>query len=319
MIPKLSIIVPCCNEEAILENSISELSRIMDDMVSKNKISDKSEIVCVDDGSSDTTWTKIRDISYINNRIQGIKLSRNVGHQNALLAGLSQALDNSSDLILTIDADLQDDILIIETMIDSLNNNGCDIIYGVRNNRDIDSIFKKSSASLFYNLMRNSHTNVIPHHADFRLMSRRAVSCLMEFKERNLFLRGIVPLVGFRSEIVEYERKPRLGGKSKYPFIKMLSFAIEGITSFSVRPIRLIFLVGLIFLIITLSVLIYVVISIILGRNIPGWASIMLSLWFIGSLVLMSLGVIGEYVSKIYIEVKDRPRFFVEERTDEMK
>lgn len=311
---KLALVVPCYNEESILDNSLKRLLKLLHSLYSEKIISHESAILCVDDGSIDSTWEIIETFSASFPNVSGIKLARNVGHQNALLAGLTNVLDY--DISITIDADLQDDISVIKSMIEKANCD-CDIVYGVRSSRDADSFIKKKSAQLFYDLMQNSGTEVIPNHADFRLMSKRAVEKLLTFSERNLFLRGIVPLIGFKSDIVYYERKPRNGGKTKYPFMNMLSLAIEGITSFSVRPIRLIFTVGLIFLIITLTVTIYVVISILLGNSYPGWASLMLSLWFIGSLVLMALGIIGEYVSKIYLEVKHRPRFFIEKKSKE--
>lgn len=309
---KTAIIVPCYNEEGVIEDSIPKLTELMNLLISKGKISSDSSIICVDDGSNDRTWDIIENLSTANNHITGIKLSRNVGHQNAILAGLSVAADY--DITVTVDVDLQDDISVIELMIDSCYK-GCEIVYGVRKSRKDDSFFKKQSANIFYKLMKNSGTDVIPNHADFRLMSRKAVSYLLEFRERNLFLRGIVPLIGFKSDIIYYDRRPRLIGRSKYPTVKMIGFAIEGITSFSVRPIRMIFAMGVIFLIITLSVSVYVLISILQGKTYPGWASIMLSIWFIGSLLLISLGIIGEYVSKIYLEVKDRPRFIIEKTT----
>lgn len=309
---KTAIIVPCYNEEGVVEDSMPYLNSLVKRLVYTGKISEDSAIICVDDGSKDRTWNIIENLAATNRYITGIKLSRNVGHQNAILAGISAAADY--DVTITIDADLQDDIDIIELMIDKYNE-GCEIVYGVRKNRQNDSFFKKQSANIFYNLMKNSGTDVIPNHADFRLMSRKAVSYLLEFRERNLFLRGIVPLIGFKSDMVYYDRKPRLKGNSKYPTVKMIGFAIEGITSFSVRPIRMIFTVGVIFLIITLSVAVYVLISILQGKTYPGWASLMLSIWFIGSLLLISLGIIGEYVSKIYLEVKDRPRFIIEKTT----
>lgn len=316
MAPILSIIIPCLNEEDIIENSINILQEKIESLVSEDKISSESFILCVDDGSSDKTWSIIENIGKINNHIKGVKLSRNVGQQNALLAGLTEAISINADITITIDADLQDDTNAIGEMIKKFYE-GCDIVYGVRSDRDNDSFFKEKTANAFYNLMQTSE--LIPNHSDFRLMSKKAVEMLLNFNERNLFLRGIVPLIGLKYSIVKYSRQKRVAGKSKYTLVKMISFAIEGITSFSVRPIRMIFLVGLVFLLITLSVLIYVGISICLGRNIPGWASLMLSIWFIGSLILMALGIIGEYVSKIYIETKQRPHYFIQEKTYESK
>lgn len=309
----LSIVVPCYNEYEVIKTSINQLLTNLVALIDKEIINKDSYILCIDDGSSDGTWNVIEELS-ANPMVRGIKLSRNVGHQNALLAGLTESLNSDAQAAISIDADLQDDTNILEEMIHEYSK-GNEIVYGVRNDRTSDSYLKRKSASLFYDLMQKSETSVIPHHSDFRLMSRKAIENLLEFDERNLFLRGIVPLIGLKSAYVYYERKERKAGKSKYPLMKMISFAIEGITSFSVRPIRMIFILGLAFLIITLTVSIYVIISILLGRNIPGWASIMLSIWFIGSLVLISLGIIGEYVSKIYLEVKHRPRYFIEKKT----
>ena len=313
---RLTLIVPCFNEEPVIASTAAQLCVVLDNLTRDNLISADSNIIIVDDGSRDKTWKIIQDLSNRDTRINGVKLSRNSGHQNALLAGLEEALQNGCDISITIDADLQDDIAVIPQMIKRYHE-GNEIIYGVRSGRQVDSAFKRKSADFFYHLMDKTDSPMIPNHSDFRLMSRNAMEMLMQFKERNLFLRGIVPLIGLNTAIVYYDRLPRTAGKSKYPLGKMISFAIEGITSFSVRPIRMIFSIGLIFLILTLTVLIYVIAAILLGRNIPGWASIMLSIWFIGSLILMALGIIGEYVSKIYLESKHRPRYFVEKRTNE--
>lgn len=312
----LTIILPCYNEEEVLQTSLDILSRKRKNLIDAGIIDENSYLMCIDDGSIDKTWQIIEDASKQNTFIIGVKLSQNSGHQSALLAGLKQSLKLPVDAVISMDADLQDDIDSINEMIARFND-GNDIVYGVRNERNTDTYFKRKTANVFYDLMKKSEASVIPNHSDFRLMNRRAIEMLMQFDERNLFLRGIVPLIGMKHTLVYYKRKERIAGHSKYSPMKMISFAIEGITSFSVRPIRMIFVIGLIFLIITLSVLIYVIISMILGRNIPGWASLMLSLWFIGSLVLMALGIIGEYVSKIYLEVKRRPRYFIEKVTDE--
>ena len=314
MTPKLSLIVPCYNEDSVIESTSAELCTLLNNLIKENLISDNSNILIVDDGSKDRTWSLVQKMSKKNTQITGIKLSRNSGHQNALLAGLKEVLDTGCDISITIDADLQDDISVIPQMIKRYQD-GNEIIYGVRSGRKVDSTFKRKSADFFYHLMRKTGSPMIPNHSDFRLMSRKAMVMLMQFQERNLFLRGIVPLIGLDSAIVYYDRLPRTAGKSKYPLGKMIGFAVEGITSFSERPIRMIFYIGLIFLILTLTILIYVLAAILLGRNIPGWASIMLSIWFIGSLILMALGIIGEYVSKIYLESKHRPRYFVETRT----
>ncbi len=315
MTPSIGIVIPCYNEEDILENSLQTLDALMKNLFGSGQISEY-RFICIDDGSKDKTWSIIKEFAKKDSySIKGLKLSHNSGHQNALLAGIEYA-SKYFDAIITLDADLQDDISVIPQMIEQFNN-GSEIVYGVRSNRETDSFIKEKTANIFYSLMRKSRTDTIPNHADFRLMSKRAVNALLSFNERNIFLRGLVPLIGYNSSIVYYERKPRKNGQSKYPFAKMLNFAVEGITSFSIKPIRSIFIIGIIFLFFTLSISIYVVIAILLGRSYPGWASLMLSLWFIGSLLLIALGIIGEYIGKIYLEVKNRPRYFIEETTEE--
>lgn len=308
--PRLGIVVPCFNEQEMLDVTIRQLSAVLDGLIEKNKISSNSCVILVDDGSKDSTWDIISHNAKANESVCGIKLAGNVGHQNALMAGLSEAI-KFCDVTISIDADLQDDVNVIEAMIDKFNS-GIDIVYGVRDSRATDTFFKKNSALMFYKLMNSLGARTVYNHADYRLMSRRAVEKLLEFSERNLFIRGIVPLIGFKTDTVTYDRKARLAGESKYPLTKMLSFAVNGITSFSIRPIRLIFTVGLIMLVITIAIALYTLLAYFGGRAIQGWTSIMLSLWFIGSLVLISLGIIGEYIGKIYVEVKNRPRFFIE-------
>ena len=310
---KLAIVLPCYNEEAIIGESVARVRAKIEALASAGRIDAGSCIIAVDDGSIDDSWSIIESIAD-GTVVHGVKLSHNAGHQNALLAGLEEALTLGADAVVTIDADLQDDIEAIDKMVEAWHE-GSQIVYGVRSDRHSDSLLKRWSATQFYSMMNRSGAYVLPNHADFRLMSRIAVEMLLQYGERNMFLRGIVPMIGLKSTTVEYARLPRTGGESKYPIRKMLSFAAEGITSFTVRPVRMIFIVGLIFLIITISVAAYVLISMAMGRNYPGWASLMLSLWFIGSLVLIALGIIGEYVSKIYLEVKHRPRYFVERRT----
>lgn len=315
MSKRLSVILPCYNEEPVIRQSIDRLSGKLASLIDAGTIDTDSMIIAIDDGSTDDTWNAIAGTASYNRFVVGIKLTHNVGQQNALIAGLETAIQKDADITITIDADLQDDINAIDKMLE-LHSQGCEIVYGVRNDRSSDSWFKRVTARMFYNFMKATQAKIIPNHSDYRLMSRRAVEMLLAYEERNLFLRGIVPLIGLKSERVYYSRTPRHAGYTKYPLGKMLSFAIEGITSFSVRPIRAIFTVGLAFMFIALSILVYVIVVIIQGRNIPGWASIMLSIWFIGSLILIALGIIGEYVSKIYLESKHRPRYFIDRTTD---
>ena len=312
---RLCVVLPCYNEEDTLEYSIGTLGEELSPLAAKGSISGEYRVVCVDDGSSDGSWSEICRLAQTHaGRVSGVKLSRNVGHQNAILAGLEWvARQDSCDAVVTMDADLQDDISAIGEMVEKFVRDGCDIVLGVRRSRKSDSLLKRHTARMFYDLMKNSHTPVVPDHAEYRLMSRRAVECLLQYGERNVFLRGIITSMGFKTAMVHYDRRPRRHGKSKYPLARMLNFAVEGITSFSIRPIRSIFLIGVVSLVLTLSVGIYVLAAILLGRTYPGWASLMLSLWFLGSLILIALGIIGEYIGKIYLEVKHRPRYFIEE------
>lgn len=308
--PVLGIVVPCYNEQEMLETTIRQLSAVISGLVDKNKVADSSCMILVDDGSRDATWDIISKHAAETSVVCGVKLAGNVGHQNALIAGLTAAVE-FCDVTISIDADLQDDINVIEQMVDKYLS-GTDIVYGVRDSRATDTFFKKNSALMFYKLMNALGTKTIYNHADYRLMSHRAAEKLLEFPERNLFIRGIVPLIGFTTDTVTYDRKARMAGESKYPLKKMLSFAVNGITSFSIRPIRLIFSVGIIMLLATIAVSLYTLLAYTAGHTIKGWTSLMLSLWFIGSLILISLGIIGEYIGKIYVEVKKRPRFFIE-------
>lgn len=314
---RLCVVLPCYNEEDTLEYSIGTLGEELSPLAVKGSISGEYRVVCVDDGSSDGSWSEICRLAQTHaGRVSGVKLSRNVGHQNAILAGLEWvARQDFCDAVVTMDADLQDDISAIGEMVEKFVRDGCDIVLGVRRSRKSDSLLKRHTARMFYDLMKNSHTPVVPDHAEYRLMSRRAVECLLQYGERNVFLRGIITSMGFKTAMVHYDRRPRRHGKSKYPLARMLNFAVEGITSFSIRPIRSIFLIGVVSLVLTLSVGIYVLAAILLGRTYPGWASLMLSLWFLGSLILIALGIIGEYIGKIYLEVKHRPRYFIEETT----
>lgn len=312
---RLCVVLPCYNEEDTLEYSIKTLGEELSPLAAKGSISGEYRVVCVDDGSSDGSWSEICRLAQTHaGRVSGVKLSRNVGHQNAILAGLEWvARQDFCDAVVTMDADLQDDISAIGEMVEKFVRDGCDIVLGVRRSRKSDSLLKRHTARMFYDLMKNSHTPVVPDHAEYRLMSRRAVECLLQYGERNVFLRGIITSMGFKTAMVHYDRRSRRHGKSKYPLARMLNFAVEGITSFSIRPIRSIFLIGVVSLVLTLSVGIYVLAAILLGRTYPGWASLMLSLWFLGSLILIALGIIGEYIGKIYLEVKHRPRYFIEE------
>ena len=314
---KLCVVLPCYNEEAALEYSIKSLNEVLAALAGDRIIDAAYKLVCVDDGSVDGTWPMICNLARnYQGRLSGIKLSRNVGHQNAILAGLEHVRqENLCEAVITMDADLQDDVAAIKEMVEKYRFENCDIVLGVRRSRKSDSLLKRYTAQMFYSLMKNTHTPVVPDHAEYRLMSRRAVDCLLQYGERNVFLRGIITSMGFKTGMVYYDRRPRQFGRSKYPLARMLNFAVEGITSFSIRPIRSIFLIGVVSLVLTLSVGIYVLAAILLGRTYPGWASLMLSLWFLGSLILIALGIIGEYIGKIYLEVKQRPRYFVESTT----
>ena len=308
----LVIVLPCYNEEAILVDTNNKLSALYDKMIGEGLISEDSMILYVDDGSKDKTWNIIASLNKEEKYVSGIKLAHNVGHQNALLAGLTEAT-RYGDAIISIDADLQDDIKVIPDMIKKYAE-GNDIVYGVRNKRSTDTWFKRTTALGFYRLMHLLGVKTIYNHADFRLMSRRAVQHLCQFKEVNLFLRGLVPLIGYQTTNVYYDRAERLAGESKYPFTKMLNFAIDGITSFSVKPVRMVFGMGVLFLFISFAILIYVIYSALTHNIVPGWASIILSIWFVGACVLMGLGIVGEYIGKIYIEVKNRPRYNIEKQ-----
>ena len=307
----LTIVVPCFNEEEVLPETKVELQSVLNSLVKDDKISSLSKILFVNDGSADQTWQIISDYSDKEDCITGIKFSRNYGHQNALLAGMNIA-SNYSDMIITIDADLQDDVNSIPKMVEEYLK-GYDVVYGVRNNRATDSLFKRKSAHVFYGIMREMGVQLVPDSADYRLLSQRAVKSLMNYKEKNLFLRGIVPLLGYKSTKVYYARKKRFAGESKYPLKKMLSFAFDGITSFSIAPIRFIFGLGMLLVLIGIGMMIYIMIQKILGNVISGWSSLMVSIWVLGGVQLVSLSVIGEYVGKIFSEVKQRPRYNLED------
>lgn len=311
---KLFIIVPCYNEEAVLAETTARLQAVCRQLV-EDKKADETHILYVDDGSGDSTWSLIRQLSVGNRTVHGLKLAHNVGHQKALWAGLEWATTRC-DAAVSIDADLQDDVSAIPVMVDKFLG-GADIVYGVRRDRPTDTFFKKHSAQCFYRLLQRLGGDVVYNHADFRLMSRRALEALARFPERNLFLRGLVRSLGFRQDYVYYDRSERFAGTSKYPLRKMISFALDGITSFSVRPLRFIVLSGLFFILISVGAILYGLWSYACGRALPGWTSLLVSVWFIGGAILTAMGIIGEYVGKIYYEVKRRPRYFIEEEAGE--
>ncbi|MCL2342092.1 MAG: glycosyltransferase family 2 protein [Firmicutes bacterium] len=306
----LYLVIPCYNEEEVLPETSKRLLEKMNTMIQNNLINNKSKIVFVDDGSKDKTWEIIESLHNENDIFSGVKLSRNKGHQNALMAGLMTVKD-LADMVISLDADLQDDINAIDKFAEKYYE-GSDIVYGIRSSREKDTFFKKSSALAFYKLMLLMGVDVLYNHADYRLMSRRALNELANFKEVNLFLRGIIPLIGFKSATVEYERNERFAGESKYPFRKMLSFAADGITSFSVKPIKLVLALGVAMLFVSFIMLIYTIVVKIMGYAEAGWAFIICSIWLVAGVQMLSLGIIGEYVGKIYSEVKARPKFIVE-------
>jgi len=287
-----------------------QLRALLDDMIDKSLVGQGSYILYVNDGSRDRTWQLIEEYCAGDDHVRGLKLAGNVGHQNALMAGLDTARADA-DVTVSIDADLQDDIHVIPEMMQKFDD-GCDIVYGVRRKRSTDTFFKRTTAQMFYRFMTSMGVKSVYNHADFRLMSRRAVNALCQYEERNLFLRGLVPLLGYKTDSVYYDRLERQAGESKYPLSKMLSFAIDGVTSFSVKPLRLIFDLGLIFLLISLGILIYVIVALCQGRGVQGWASLMLSIWFVGGCVLICLSIIAAYIGRIYTEGKHRPRYNIE-------
>ncbi len=312
---KLYIAVPCYNEEEVLPDSSEKLLNKLNEMIAQGKITPDSRIVLIDDGSKDKTWSIIESLHKGNEMFQGIKLSRNRGHQNALLCGL-MTLKDKCDAVISIDADLQDDINVFDEMVAKFED-GCDVVYGVRSKRETDTFFKRFTAEGYYKVLDKLGAKIIFNHADFRLMSARALEGFSQFKEVNLFLRGIVPMVGYKSDIVTYERSERLLGESKYPLKKMLALAFEGITSLSTTPIKLISRVGLFIFLVSIVMLIYFVIRFFIGATVDGWASIAVSIWALGGLQLLAIGVIGEYIGKIYLETKQRPRYIVETYLDD--
>ncbi len=307
---KLYLAIPCYNEEEVLPDSAQKLLKKYDDLAAAGKITADSRIIFIDDGSKDRTWELIEELHNSDSRFGGIKMSRNRGHQNALLGGL-MTLRDKADAVISLDADLQDDIDAIDGMLEKYEE-GYDVVYGVRSSREKDSFFKRFTAEGYYKVLDKMGAKIVFNHADFRLMSARALESFSEFHEVNIFLRGLVPMVGYKSTIVEYERKERLAGESKYPLKKMLALALEGITSLSVKPLRFITGLGVMAFMVSVIMLIYFLVRYFTGHTIVGWASLAVSIWALGGLQLLSMGILGEYLGKIYLETKQRPRFIVE-------
>lgn len=305
----LYIVVPCYNEEEVLPETSRRLKNKLEQLMAAGKVSEKSRVLFVNDGSKDRTWEIISRLHENDPIFCGVDLSRNRGHQNALLAGLMTARDRA-DLVISMDADLQDDVDAVDAMVDKYLE-GVDIVYGVRSSRKKDSFFKRTTAEAFYRLMNLMGADTVFNHADYRLMSRRALDGLAQFQEVNLFLRGIVPMIGYRTDTVEYERGERFAGESKYPLKKMMAFALEGVTSLSIKPLRMITALGFLIFLVSLIMIVYNVARWIGGNTITGWASLACSIWLIGGLILLALGVIGEYMGKLYLESKHRPRFLI--------
>ncbi len=315
MKPILYVVVPCYNEEAVLEETTKQLKQKLTNLIQNKKISEKSKVMYVNDGSKDKTWEIIKKINQKEKLFTGIALSRNRGHQNALLGGLMIA-KNYADIVISMDADLQDDINAIDEMIQKYKE-GNDIVYGVRSTRKKDTFFKRTTAEGFYKFMKFLGVDCVYNHADYRLTSKRILDELENFKEVNLFLRGVFPLVGYKSDVVYYERNERFAGESKYPLKKMLNFAWDGITSFSIKPLRFICAVGFIILLVSIFIMIYSLIRKITGNTVEGWSFLSISVWFIGGLQMLSTGIIGEYIGKMYSETKARPRYIISENLEE--
>lgn len=313
----LYMVIPCYNEEEVLPETTKRLEKKLGDLIKKKVISEKSKVMYVNDGSKDKTWELIKNINKDNPMFTGICLSRNRGHQNALVAGLLTAKEYA-DVVISMDADLQDDINAIDEMLEKYYD-GCDIVYGVRSARKTDTFFKRVTAEGFYKFMQMMGVDVVYNHADYRLTSKKVLNNFQDYKEVNLFLRGIFPLIGYKSDKVYYERAERFAGESKYPLKKMLNFAWDGITSFSVKPLRLICMLGFVILFISIIIMIYSLVRKLTGNTIDGWTFLNISIWFIGGLQMISLGIIGEYVGKMYNETKARPRFIVAENLEDKK
>ncbi|MFT8898207.1 MAG: glycosyltransferase family 2 protein [Acetobacter sp.] len=311
-LPCLAVVMPCFNEEAVLPRTLASVTEFFSDCVRDGVIAPDSFVLCVDDGSRDDTWALIEKASQTDPQVRGMKLSRNMGHQTALVAGLSTV--TNFDVVVSIDADLQDDLFAIRDMIAAWQN-GYDIVYGVRSERKTDTLFKRETAQMFYRLMLFMGVNLIPNHADFRLMDRRACDALLEYEERNLFLRGLVPLIGFPSTSVYYSRLERTAGESKYPLSRMVSLAVEGVTSLSVTPLRIIAFTGILISSIAILAICYALVGKETGHTVPGWTSVTIAIFFMGGVQMLSLGIIGEYIGKIYLETKRRPRYHIENAT----
>ena len=306
---RLAIAVPCYNEQEVLPETNRRLLALLDKLLDLQLISADSKVHYIDDGSKDKTWSLIESLAAVDSRVHGIKLSGNRGHQNALLAGL---LSVEGDAIVSIDADLQDDVSVIEAMVREFIG-GAEVVYGVRDSRQTDTVFKRSTALMYYGLMKKMGVNLVHNHADFRLLGRRAVEALRQFGEVNMFLRGIVPLIGYRAATVKYDRAERFAGVSKYPLRKMLGFAAEGITSFSIVPLRLITFFGFLVSAFSFAMILFIIYgTLVMQAVIPGWASSVVPIYFLGGIQLLSIGILGEYVAKIYLETKQRPRYFIE-------
>lgn len=313
-LPVLYVVVPCYNEEEVLPETSKQFRNELNEMKEENLISSDSKIVFVNDGSKDKTWEVITKLHVEDKIFQGLKLSRNKGHQNALVAGLSYAI-SYADITITIDADLQDDVKAMKEFVKAYHE-GNDVVYGVRSSRKKDTFFKRTSALGFYKLMKWMGVDIVYNHADYRLMSKRAVEGLLAFDESNLFLRGMVPLIGYPSTVIKYERHERFAGTSKYPLKKMISFALDGITSFSVKPLKMISRIGILMFLISIGFLIYSIVVFFMNQAVDGWATLMCSIWMLGGIQLLMLGIVGEYIGKIYKESKRRPKFFIEDILD---
>lgn len=307
---KLTIVVPAYNEEEVLTSSVQKLLAVEDQIAAQTVLGQRADILIVDDGSMDHTWDIIEKLHAMNSRVRGLRFSRNFGHQSALIAGMSEAV-KTADMIVTIDADLQDDPDKIGDMVDAYAD-GADIVYGVRNNRETDSWFKRTTAQGYYKTLKLLGVEIVPNHADFRLMSKRAVETLLQYPERNIFIRGLIPKLGFKTAEVFYKRTPRMAGESKYPLKKMLAFAWDGITSLTIAPVRLILILGTLSCLLAVGMVIYAIVMKMLGLIVHGWSSLMVSLWFVGGIQMISLGVIGEYIGNLTTEVKHRPRYTVQ-------
>ena len=312
---KLYIVIPCFNEDSVLLETSKRLKEKMQKLMTENIITKDSKVIFVDDGSTDSTWELITEIHRNDKMFSGCKLSRNRGHQNALLSGLDCA-KGKCDAVISMDSDLQDDIEAIDQFIKKYEE-GNEIVYGVRSSRKKDSFLKSRTAKAFYKIMSLMGAEIVPNHADYRLLGSKALEALFEFNEVNLFLRGIVPLIGYKSARVYYERKERFAGESKYPVKKMISFALDGITSFSIKPLKMISSLGIIFVVVSGIMLLYSLISYFTGHSVSGWASLITSIWAIGGLQLLAIGIIGEYIGKVFLETKSRPRYIIEEFLDE--